>query len=346
MAGMLLYLLYLLMKHLVIGVYTVPSNSMMGTIWPGDRIVVEKLSLGPRIAWGDKLFRLPEVSKIDRGDIITFNFPEGDTVLTNNPTANYYEVISYKKNMALAANSSGKTFLPLQYRVPYVKRCIGLPGDTIQINNGKVNVFTENKELEIRKLYQFYSQILSYNDIAQLIDAPHSRVLKKRNGIFLSLSNRECKRLMSIEGVDSVCRRFDKVNYVRKFPSKKMKRQILRRQDNYGPLLVPAKGDRIALNEHDLAIYKRVIEVYEGKQLEQHSDSVFINGKFSQSYTFEQDYFFVMGDNRSFTVDSRNWGLVPVDHIIGRAFMVGWSTESEDSMQDNTRWERLFKLLK
>jgi signal peptidase I len=116
-------------------------------------------------------------------------------------------------------------------------------------------------------------------------------------------------------------------------------------RDNFGPLWVPAKGETVELNLDNLPLYRRIITVYEKNALKVDSGKIFINGKEAQSYTFKQDYYFMMGDNRHNSLDSRYWGFVPEDHVVGKPAMVWLSIDNEKSFPKNVRWSRLFKFL-
>ena len=113
-------------------------------------------------------------------------------------------------------------------------------------------------------------------------------------------------------------------------------------EDNFGPVWIPRKGDAIELNEKNIALYQRAIQVYENNRLEMKDGRMFINGNPAQSYTFKMNYYWMMGDNRHNSLDSRYWGFVPEDHVVGKAVMVWLSLDYQESFLSKVRWKRLF----
>jgi signal peptidase I len=217
------YLLFFFLKHFVFAIYEVPSGSMLGTIWPGDYIITEKLSFGPRITWQNKQYRLPGVSSMERGDVLVFNFPEGDTVFVNNPAKNYYEQVRWNICKKEILRMYGKTtVLPVNYRVPYVKRCMGLPGDTLIIKNGEVNVCKSKNIWQIRNLYCVYSDLGAWNFIDSLPNYPADKY-DGESCKLVALTSSESSELSKAFGIDSVVPKIDDRNFVNTFPFVKKK---------------------------------------------------------------------------------------------------------------------------
>ena len=116
-------------------------------------------------------------------------------------------------------------------------------------------------------------------------------------------------------------------------------------RDNFGPLWIPRKGSTVQLTKENLPLYERIIAVYEGNDLKVTGDKIFINGEEAQSYTFQQDYYFMMGDNRHNSLDSRYWGFVPEDHIVGKPALIWLSIDGNKKFPNNIRWRRFFKFV-
>ncbi|TAJ10999.1 signal peptidase I [Marinilabiliaceae bacterium JC017] len=343
------YVLFILIKHFCIGMYYVPSNSMKNTIVPGDWIVAEKMSLGARLNWGNKTFRVKGISDIERQDVIVFNFPEGDTVFVSDPKLNYHEIIrwhTHQNEPEIIADYGEVACLPMQCRIPYVKRCVGLPGDSLSVKDGDVFINNQLQPTPARRrvLYNVYGNKWKVEKCLVESNFLVEDYWNEDQHWVVVLSDQEVDSLVANLEVDSIKRRIDNRVFVNSFPFDDGAR-IRRSPDNYGPVLIPAKGHTVSLNEASIPFYRRVIEVYEGNGLVCRNDSVFINGDFRQDYTFRQDYYFVMGDNRPNSMDSRNWGFVPQDHIIGRVFMLGWSQKEDESGWQGIRWNRIGKIL-
>jgi len=270
--------------------FKVPSGSMLPTIQPGDWIGVDKTGYGSAVRMFGKDMNAPAFRDIKRGDIIVFHFPEGDTVLVNNPVSNYYELKRRKDYVVSNFKETDKAWLPLSYRLVYVKRCVGLPGDSLKLVNGVVyvnNLKTNNgyeKVGPIKRIEQRLATCTFYKD-------------------------------STVRGP----------------------------MNNYGPVFVPGNGDTLYLDRDAMQRYGRLIEVYENNNLIIRNDSVFINGKYSTRYVCRQNYYFMLGDNRENSIDSRAWGFVPENHIIGRAFLIVWSSNPVQTGWESIRWNRILK---
>ena len=358
----------------VFQLYVVPTSSMEGTILTGDYLYVSKLSYGPQrpntplsmpfvhnTIFGGNSFsraiqwpyhRLPGFGKVERNDVVVFNYPEGDTVLMENQAQNYYELLRrYQKEFG---QNEGRKRLhreysiitrPVDKRENYIKRCVATPGDTLEIRDTKL--FVNGIEEPIVATRQHLYHIISERPLtAELINKlevnpsdcllnnplPHS---------YIAMSQSTAEQLASMRGIQLVertCRRAgDGVEFVDDvFPHDQTNYPWT--QDNFGPLYIPKKGDTVPLTLTTLPLYSRIIEFYENHKLEVCNGEIFVDGKKCESYTFAMDYFFMMGDNRHNSLDSRFWGFVPEDHIVGKAQFIIFSKGDK-----GIRWNRLFK---
>lgn len=311
-------------------------------------------------------FRLPGLGSVERFDPVVFNFAPGDTVLlarqqqdfgqnardaavrlsgsNNRPVTD--EQVKKAKNYLL--NNQEWVVRPNDKKENYIKRCIGMPGDTLSIIDAQVHI--DGEAIENPDNYQQAFNVLSSNPL-------NRSVLKRRfninsNDVFESMNGREynvplhprkADQLKQIPGVIAV---EQEINEKRSLPAANL--PIFPNdpgfnwtEDNFGPLYIPKKGATIQLNLGLLPLYETVIRKYEGNELYVDKGKIFINGEQTNSYTFKQDYYFMMGDNRHRSADSRYWGFVPENHVVGKAVFVWFSTDPETGI----RWDRIFSLV-
>lgn len=360
-------------KVLMVEAYKIPTPSMESTLLAGDYIFVSKLAYGPRLpetplaipfyhnklpsgkrSYSERIKlpyrRLKGISKVKRGDIIVFNFPQGDTMVVQYPGQNYYSLVRQYGREYIKSQFDLISH-PVDKRENYVKRCVGLPGDTIQITDGdlyvnqklrppiptqkfKYYVTTNGEPLgeEILDSLNIQATSVSYNPVnslhvlfleEQYVDAlksfPSVRSIKRYVEPMLSFQNQEI------------------------FPHSPNYRWT---GDSFGPLVIPARGDSVSLDLINLPLYRRIIDVYEGNDLKIRDGRIFINDSLAESYTFKMDYYFVMGDNHHNSADSRFWGFVPRDHLLGKAVVVWFSVEPDKTILDGLRKERIFRSIK
>jgi signal peptidase I len=307
----------LLVRIFITEAYFVPSGSMIGTILPGELILVNKLPYGARLEVNEntgKTIRIPGFSHIKHNDIIVFNFPEGDTIYKNRPDLNFYDYAGWQsrgKALHDTIEHGSLVYQPVKYRQPYVKRCIGLPGDTVRFF--KNAVFVNN--LCVKDLVHFWEHIKD-SIKREPFDFLKSKFSPPRKNIHA-------------------------YNYF--FPH-----YINERWENdcYGALYIPRKGNTVKLTLLNLSLYYRIITAYEHNRLDTLQAKIYINRKIAETYTFKQDYYFMMGDNFWGSVDSRFWGFVPESHIIGKAFLVLFSSGPDETGENRFRWKRLFTFIK
>jgi signal peptidase I len=344
--------------------YKIPSQSMEGTLLAGDFLFVSKMNYGARIPmtplsfpFGHQTFpltniqcyienpqisykRFPGFQKVERGDAVVFNYPMEDN-------------------------------RPVDKKTNYIKRCIGLPGETLQIKaadvyiNGKKMVAPEH----LQQTYKVVTDGTPLNDYSEMFsdmgidwgteiyiqtnygDFPIQKFYEDPN-IYMNPNVKvEPSYIMLLEKKQAECLR--KNSFVKSVTQKiysdttgnsgmdLFPHDAVRYKwtiDNYGPITIPKKGMTIKLDAANINFYKRVIEVYEKNTLVNNNGILFINGKETDSYTFKMDYFFMMGDNRHNSEDSRFWGFVPEDHIVGKALIVWMSKPAS-----GTRYDRLLR---
>ena len=331
-----------LIKTIFISVYKIPSESMLPSIWKGDWVCVDKLGYGAMQNIFGKQYSLPKFRNLERDDIIVFHFPEGDTIMLDNPTRNYYELLQHQEKLGGDYIFQKKlAYLPVNSRIPYVKRCVGLPGDSVSIVNGNLMINGRNvcENYTLRKRYFLYSK----NRRQLSIELANLSFAKPKNSSFhilAFLSESELNNLRDNGLIDSVRNYVADWKHTRMYP-RKIVEEYDWSIDNYGPVYVPSKGDTIDLCKNALKRYGRMIQVYEGRKLEKTTEGFKIDGRPTNSYTFRRDYYFVLGDNRYNSMDSRSWGFVPEDHIIGRVFMIAWSNEYNGYNEGDIRWNRI-----
>jgi signal peptidase I len=360
-------------KVLFVETYKIPTPSMEETLLAGDYIFVSKLAYGPRLpetplaipffhnklpsgkkSYSEKVKtpyrRLKGFSKVKREDIIVFNFPEGDTMVVQYPGQNYYSLIrQYGREYIL--NEFEIITHPVDKRENYIKRCIALPGDTLFITEGRVRV--NGIELAERPLQKFKYYVTTRGEALpdQLLDSlniPKSSVTYNPvNSLYvLYLANENVESLRSFPGVRSISRYTEPTLSFQNqeiFPHSNHYRWT---GDNFGPLRIPARGDTIRLDIQNLPLYQRIIDIYEDNELAITDGVILINGAPASHYVIQMDYYFVMGDNRHNSADSRYWGFVPEDHLLGKAVIVWFSIKPDTPFIGGLRKERIFRSIK
>jgi signal peptidase I len=344
--------------------FKIPSSSMERTLYTGDHLFVSKLTYGPRLPqtpltipfthntfFGKESYstliqsryrRLKGFRQVRRGDIVVFGFPNGDTVLRRAPAEDYHALVRILGKETV--DGLGETVTrPMDKKDHYVKRCVALPGDTLKVIGGHVWV---NGEIE-----PYYPGLQFSYTVTTNGQKINSKFIEK-----LGLNPQEAIYDPELPGYPTMILTKDMVKQVHDLANVVSIRSNLDRdatavskeifpftedsgwtRDFFGPLVIPAKGVTVTLTSENLPLYERIISAYEGGSVEQ----ALAEGK----YTFRQDYYFMMGDNRHNSLDSRYWGFVPEDHIVGRPVLIWLSTDSGNKFPNNIRWGRFLKFV-
>ena len=383
--------------------YTIPTPSLEKSLLVGDYLFVSKFHYGARIpmtllslpmvhdtmpfptkfkSYSTALelpyMRLPGLQKIKRNEIVVFNWP-ADTVRF------------FRDRSGIHVDK------PVDKRSNYVKRCVGIPGDDLEIKdahiyiNGQPTLMPDRTKIQrfytvtfkeypslsyLRRIglskefkFRFYqtdiptfTQLMTNPAFGRIIKQkiPHDSLmefesyytfkpnevkrlkLKPQNKVTMNLTDKLVEELKNNKGIASV--------ELQSTPKGTYNPAIFPHSpdypwstENYGPVHIPAKGETVALNMKNLPLYKRIIDVYENNDLEVEGDQILINGKLADSYTFKQDYYWMMGDNRNNSEDARFWGFVPFDHVVGKPVFIWWSVEQSDKpLMQRIRWDRVF----
>ena len=375
--------------------YQIPSSSLEKSLLVGDYLFVSKVSYGPRVpntplsfplvqntlpilncksyldwpSWDYK--RVAGLGQIQRNNIVVFNFPAGDTVATLQQNPDYYTLVQMYGREAVRMNKQSFgdiIYRPVDKRENYVKRCVGLPGDSLSIRNNQV--YINGKAAQNPKNMQLNYFVETETPLTETMfrNCGVSRDDYMPYGQPCTVTDPETLSFLGFQpnanGAYNLVYRFPMteamVAQVKKLPS--VKKVIVEPEiiggtmyypvdydngwtrDNYGPIWIPKRGATIELTPENLALYRRCIKNYEHNELEEKDGVVYINGEKATTYTFQYDYYWMMGDNRHNSADSRSWGFVPEDHIVGKPIMIWLSLDKDRSLIDGgIRWNRLFR---
>ncbi len=353
--------------------YTIPTGSMERSLLVGDFLFVSKVNYGPRVpmtpvafpfahhtmpitgtkAYWDgvqwKYRRLPGLSDIKRNDVVVFNYPQGDTVALEAQDADYYKMV---RNEGWETINKRYTIVsrPVDKRENYIKRCIGIAGDTISMKNGLVSVNGRPEKLKNTGNFT-YEVTFKTPNVNFGIFQEMGFSMREGDPEISQLSATSYSFTGSEIMMDDV-KKLDFVQSVKELtqPEGYQERDIFPfdpkknwNVDNFGPIVIPKKGMTVQLDSASMPFYERSIRIYEGNKLEKSGNGWLINGKPATSYTFKMDYYWMMGDNRHNSLDSRYWGFVPEDHIVGKALFIWMSYDTNGSFFSKIRWNRLLK---
>lgn len=328
-----------IIRWLFLEAFTIPTPSMEKSLLVGDFLFVSKIHYGPRtpktplqmplthqkIWWTDlpsyvdwiqlPQYRLPGFTSIKQNDVVVFNYP---------PELEY----------------------PVDLKTNYIKRCVGLPGDSLKVVD--TQVYINGEVLENPEKMEFRHNIVTNQDIKERVFKNYDVTDYERTnyGYIAHMTDdtaKEFAKLPFVERVEILKMNSDQVN-PRVYP--KNSQMFSWNEDYYGSIWIPAEGATIDLNEETIALYRDVIENYEhNDEVRFENGKVFVDGSEITQYTFKQDYYFMMGDNRHNSEDSRFWGFVPEDHVVGKAFFIWLSLDKDETFLHKIRWTRFFNLI-
>lgn len=300
-------------------VFKVRSTSMQTGFSTDELVLVDKFKAGSpiRINNPDRFRRLKGFGNIKHYDVIVFHFPEGDSILRNHENDNYYYLKRQYKDKPFLKKEEFDNIIykPVKFRTKYIKRVIALPGDTVLFREGTGIVNGEKTPSLPTEIHKYtIRDNISFGKRQVILNYARNQY-SKNNKIIIEMCNREIvkndfaelvtKEVLPLNLPDPNIFPFDLTYFWNK--------------DNFGPIVIPQKGQTVNLTLSNLSLYYRIIASYENNKLKIDNKTIYINGKPTNKYTFKMNYYWVMGDNRPHSFDSRYWGFVPDNHIIGVA---------------------------
>lgn len=324
-----------LIRWIFLEAFTIPTPSMEKSLLVGDFLFVSKMHYGARTPatplqvplthqkiWGTNIpsyldwinlpqFRFPGFSSVKRNDIVVFNYP---------PEYQY----------------------PVDLKTNYIKRCVATPGDILEVKDMQVSINGEPVDNPVKMQFRYFVETVETINKRVFDKYDISEKFKVRGGYMIFTTPETANLLKSLAFINNVkvLEEDPGVAEPRIYPNAK---KYPWNVDYWGPIQIPGEDWTIEVNDENMTKYGSIIEYYEGHDDVQLGDSTLsINGKVLTSYTFKQDYYFMMGDNRHNSEDSRFWGFVPADHIVGKALFIWMSIDPDQSFFKKIRWGRLF----
>ena len=357
--------------------YTIPTSSMEKSMLVGDYLFVSKLSYGPKlpntplsfpfvhhtmpfsktqksyVEWIKNPYkRIAGFGKVKNNDVVVFNFPEGDTVAMNVPNnQSYYSLVrNYgRKRVWNEKGTFGEIIArPVDKRENLIKRCVGIAGDVIELKGGQLYVNGKEQThfpgMQRESIVTTDGTSLNKRMLEQMNIAEDDRHVISNTQYQFPLTMENEQKLKALKNVKSLqptvvpAGNWDQniFPFSNKYPWN---------VDNFGPLEIPKKGQTVKLTLNNLPLYERIIDLYEENDLKVKDSTIYINGSVADSYTFKMDYYWMMGDNRNNSADSRYWGFVPEDHIVGKAVFIWLSLDKDQPFYNKIRWSRLFSFV-
>ncbi len=398
--------------------FTIPTASLEKSMMVGDYLFVSKVSYGAKIPntplsfpfvhhtlpgsattksyleWFKlPYFRLPGFGSVKNNDIVVFNYPDGDTVALNYQNQSYYQICRDAKVSSLYNKPNTKIEVergvfqpigevvarPVDKRENYVKRCVAIAGDKLEIKDAEMYINDKHVETPEHAQYHYYVKTKGYlfgdydpqrNIIPNerlldkfdiYVDEIHITDISPNQDTIVYLINMPLTSLEKVKVLSNVISTEKEITPKGVYESKIFPHSpaIPWNNDNFGPFVIPQANTTVNLDAKNIKLYDKIIVNYERNKLEIKGDKIFINGAETKTYTFKMDYYFMMGDNRQNSADSRYWGVVPNDHIVGKPVFVWMSIKDplknpvsgsvglfksffEDSKKGRFRWERFF----
>jgi signal peptidase I len=372
--------------------YRIPTPSMEKSLLVGDHLFVSKLAYGPRMpntpvafpftqhtlpftkskSWSDfilwKYKRLAGAGRVKNNDPIVFNFPAGDTVVVEEQTTSYYEIVrrrarDLKERSAVtgAASKPDSYYLqqarkeihqnytviyrPVDRRDNYVKRCIGIPGDSVTIKSGILyvngKIVPDNGTQQTNYIVGTNGTSINPKAFERLGITKYDQNTISGSSYLLPLTKSNAETIAKFTNVTEVSPLYARPGEYAPhiFP---YSRTYGWNEDNYGPIWMPVKGATVKIDTSNICLYERIIDVYENNDFRIDGKDIYINNVKSDSYTFKMNYYWMMGDNRHNSADSRYWGFVPEDHIVGKPKFIWLSLNKEAKGLKSVRWSRMF----
>lgn len=340
-----------IIRLFLIEAYTIPTSSMEKSLLIGDFLFVSKVSYGPRIPNTPLAFpfahhtmpgtrdmksylewiklpymRLPGFTSIKNNDVVVFNYPMED-------------------------------FRPVDKRENYIKRCVAIPGDVLEVKQRDLYINGElaDQPEKMQFSYEVKTDGTGFNKrVLRKYDITEGGRVSNQGDFTLTMTEDARQHIEDLNNVQAVkpiiAAKGAYAEYI--FPNSDTdlksisKKKFYWNVDNFGPITIPAKGTTVKLNIDNLPIYERLIALYEHNDLKIEEDRIYINGVETNTYTFQMDYYFMMGDNRHNSADSRFWGFVPEDHIVGKAVFIWLSIDQNATkLFEKVRWSRIFNLI-
>ena len=367
-----------IIRIFLIEAYTIPTSSMEKTLLVGDYLFVSKVSYGPKVPNTPLSFpfvhhtmpltattksylewiylpyyRFPGMTDVKNMDVVVFNYPDGDTLSDKfQSNISYYQLVRQYGRDAVWNNKQyfGNIIArPADKRENFIKRCIGIGGDTIEIADRVVFINGKEEQNPGARQFKYYvqtdgSQINAKN--LERLDITENILTDNQGNYEMTLTQEAAAKLKEFSNVRKVEAIIQPIgNWDQNiFPFDSNYRWNV---DNFGPLVVPKKGTTVQLTLANLPVYQRIIDVFEENDLSVKDGKILINGQPATSYTFKMNYYFMMGDNRHNSADSRYWGFVPEDHVVGKAVFIWFSVDPKKPLFDGKiRFKKLFRIVK